>query len=695
MLLTVAPIWKEAPFIRVLIPFVAGVILQWYYPLTTNTLLVLGGSLVGVAAVSFFVKGYIFYKYKWISGVAIMLLAMVLGMIITHHKNIKHQYNWFGTVYNDSSIVIASLTESPVEKNRSYKATAEVWALNESNTVIRTRGSIIIYFSKDSSIPDHVQYGTTVLFKKSLQPIKNSGNPGAFDYSRYNLFQGITHQVYLRTGDFSVDSTRLQPRYLYWLQASKTFILDILKEYIPGRQEAGVAEALLIGYRNDLDRDLAQQYSNAGVIHVIAISGMHLAMIYGLLILLLRPLQKHNKTKWIRGILILIVLWSFSLLSGAGASILRSVVMFSFIVIGESMTRQVSVYHTLAASAFFLLCWNPFLLWDVGFQLSYAAVLSIIIFLKPVTNWFYFRNKIIDHAWKLAAVTIAAQILTTPLSIYHFHQAPNFFLLSNLVVVPLSGIVLYGEILLCLVSGISFLAGLTGNVLSFLLRCMNGVTAWVNDLPYAVSSGFVISVAQTILLYAFIVFTAIWLMYKTPRMVSLALLCLLLFTGFRFTDRYYKSSKPGMIVYNVPKHTAIDFFDKGHYIYTGDDTVNSDNFTRSFYLEPARLSYRVTPGETGVYPGEEYPFVWFNNKRILVLDSTNAFLNGKAPHVDILILSGGVRSSITSLRQQFGCSFFVFDASCPAWKTRKWKNECDSLLLRRHSVEEDGAFILD
>src|SRR5690606_13173368 len=131
-------------------------------------------------------------------------------------------------------------------------------------------------------------------------------------------------------------------------------------------------------------------------------------------------------------------------------SILRSAVMFSFIVVGESMRRKISVYHTLSASAFFLLCWNPFFLWDVGFQLSYAAVLSIVIFLRPITRWFYFKYAFANHIWKLAAVTLAAQILTTPLSIYHFHQVPNLFLLSNLVIVPLSGFILYGEILLCL-----------------------------------------------------------------------------------------------------------------------------------------------------------------------------------------------------------------------------------------------------
>lgn len=695
MLLAVAPIWKEAPFIRLLVPFIAGIIAGWYLSLPVSTLYNILCFLSGIVLVSLAFRGYFLYKYKWIPGCLVMLLATNIGMIITHHNNIQHQQAWFGNDLNDSSIIIASLVESPVEKNRSYKAIAAVYAIDQQHKIKRTEGKMIIYFSKDSAVIKKITFGSTILFKKQLQPIKNSGNPGAFDYQRYCLFQDITHQVYLTQNDFTISAAQLQPAYLTWLEQCKKYILQHLKKYIPGKREAGVAEALLIGYRNDLDRDLVQQYANTGVIHVIAISGMHLAMIYGLLIVLLRPLQKSNKTKWIRGIIILAVLWGFSLLSGAGASILRSVVMFSFIVIGESMKRQVSVYHTLSASAFFLLCWNPFLLWDVGFQLSYAAVLSIVVFLKPVTNWFYFRNKIIDAVWKLCAVTLAAQILTTPLAIYHFHQVPNLFLLSNLVVVPLSGLVLYAEILLCFLPALPVLAKLVGHAISLLLRWMNDFTAWVNDLPYAVSSGILISPGQVLLLYAFIACMAAWLMFKKQKVVVPALACLLLFVGIRTADIYIKNLQPSLIVYNVPKHTAIDFFEGGKYYYVGDDTVSKDNSLRNFNLQPARLLKRAATGSEDIYQAADYPFAWINGKRILLADTTAFLPEGKAPEVDIIILSGKVKSPIAQLRQGFHCSAYVFDGSCPAWKIREWKNECDSLLLRRHSVTEDGAFVLD
>ena len=197
-----------------------------------------------------------------------------------------------------------------------------------------------------------------------------------------------------------------------WLISSSKKLVQLLRKYIPGEKEKGLAEALLIGYKNDLDKELVQSYSNTGVVHIIAISGLHLGIIYWLLELLFQPLLKKRKTKWLRPLLIISGLWTFSLLAGAQPSVLRSALMFSMIVIGESLGRKNTAFNSLACSALILLLINPYWLWDLGFQLSYAAVASILIFMRPVYNLLYFPNKLIDFIWKMNAVTLAAQILT-------------------------------------------------------------------------------------------------------------------------------------------------------------------------------------------------------------------------------------------------------------------------------------------
>jgi competence protein ComEC len=170
-------------------------------------------------------------------------------------------------------------------------------------------------------------------------------------------------------------------------------VISTLKKYIPGDKESGLAEALLIGYKDDLDKNLVQSYSNTGVVHIIAISGLHLGIIYWLLLAVTKPLKQNKKLVWLRLLLTISALWAFTLLAGAQPSVLRSAIMFTIIAIGQLAARKGSIYNTMALSAFVLLCINPFWLWDVGFQLSYTAVLSIVVFFRPVYNWFYLPIK--------------------------------------------------------------------------------------------------------------------------------------------------------------------------------------------------------------------------------------------------------------------------------------------------------------
>jgi competence protein ComEC len=292
--------------------------------------------------------------------------------------------------------------------------------------------------------------------------------------------------------------------------------LQILKQYIHGDKERGLAQALLIGYKNDLDQSLVQAYTNTGVVHIIAISGLHLGLIYWLLSLLTKPLKRKKQFKWIAPVFIIAGLWLFALLAGAQASILRSAVMFTCIVLGQALGRtNNSIYNTLAVSALLLLCINPFWLWDVGFQLSYAAVLSIVVFMRPIYNWLYFKNKAIDFLWKLNAVTLAAQILTVPLSIYHFHQFPNYFLITNFIAVPLSSLILLGEIFLCTVAFIPALANITGKVLTWLISIMNGWIEKINSISYSIWDSLHISLTQMVLLLVCIAGFSFWLLEKS------------------------------------------------------------------------------------------------------------------------------------------------------------------------------------
>jgi competence protein ComEC len=671
--------WQKAPLTRLLAPFIAGILLQWYLQLPI-ILSITAAILSFISLTSFFfIDLYSRYKLSSLNGLITLLLFISLGSLLTYAKDIRHDQQWFGHSYKDSMALLVTVDEVPVVKARSFKAEA---------VIAGTKGKIIVYLQKDS-ISQQLDYGSRIIFNKPLQEIKNTGNPGAFDYKRYSLFHDITHQVYLKTGEYIIVNTKGGSAWIKFIYSIRERILTILRDHITGDKETGLAEALLIGYKNDLDKTLVQSYTNTGVVHVIAISGLHLGLIYWILVKLFQPLQKRKGWIWLRPLLIIAGLWIFSCLAGAQPSVVRSALMLTCIVAGETLTRKTNIYNTLALSAFLLLCYDPFWLWDIGFQLSYAAVVSLILFMRPIYSLLYFKNKLPDMIWQLNAITLAAQLLTLPVSIFYFHQFPAYFLLTNFIAVPLSSLILIAEIILCMISFIPFLATLTGKLITWLIWLMNTYIENTGSLPFPLWNGLQINIAQAVLLTIFILTISFWLINKSGLSLKAGLIALLGFVTLRSISFIETGRQQKIIVYNIPQKKAIDILQGHQYSYTGDSL---DEFTENFHLRPSRIMHRASPAilyDTGNY-------IMSRDKRILLLDKTISFdTAARKQTIDLLILSKNPRIYIHKLVLALDIKQVVFDASVPAWKSRYWKKDCDSLHIPWHDVTIKGAFAMN
>ena len=254
--------WKKAPFIRLLIALITGIIIQWQLQLDKAILWCLLIISIIVISCFFFIPFFARYKLTWINGIAICILFFSIGTLLTWYKDIRHDNHWIGNTYKENSVLIATLDEPPVEKTKSIKANATVSYVPEGESTVPVKGTILLYFKKDllagqtgSSIQKPC-YGSQIIFKKSLQEIKNSGNPGGFDYKRYSLFQGITHQVYLKQDEFVVLNRKKEKWFAKFLNTCREKVLTILRNNIKGEKELGLAEALLLGYKDDLDQTL-------------------------------------------------------------------------------------------------------------------------------------------------------------------------------------------------------------------------------------------------------------------------------------------------------------------------------------------------------------------------------------------------------------------------------------------------------
>jgi len=685
---------KQFPFIRLLVALIAGIMFQWYFKITLSGIMVLVCSiLLGLTffSVLSFTKKFVF---NWVRGLLLLLLFVCTGMAITWKKNITNDSKWFGRNYIPGSPLIATIGEPLIEKSNSWKGMATITAIYQNNKWQTACGNVLVYFKKDTVTP-LLQYGDELIFNTPVQPVKNSGNPAAFDYKKYCLFQNITGQVYLRQNDYAVLSEKNANAFRRFLFVLRDWTLHQLKQNIHIPEQLGIAEALLIGYRNDLDKDLVQAYSNTGTVHIIAISGLHLGIIYAALVMFFSLFKQGKVIRIIQPVFILLVIWLFTGIAGAAPSVLRAAVMFTCILAGKMLNRNGNIYNTLAASAFILLVTNPFYLWDAGFQLSYTAVLGIVIFYKLVNNLLYFKNRTLRWVWQLSAISLSAQIFTLPLVVYHFHQLPVMFLFSNLVAVPLSGIILFEELLLFCFSMWPAAASLLGFVTELSIKAMNDFIKHINKLPFAVWNGWHISVIQLLFMLAGTCFFAAWIFSKNTQNVITALCSTLAFFIIRDVDIIHHQHQQKLLVYNIAKHRAIDFIDGTGCRFSGDSVVLTDVLQRNFNLRPARIKDRVYSSGYAMLPCINNYVLAVGSAKILLLNKP-LFTSKPANKIalDLLILTANTNYDPLSISNIFQCNTIVADATIPEWKAIKLKKEFEQLHLRFYSVAQQGAFTL-
>ena len=674
-----------------------GIMVECYFPISIFWMVIL----LSVCLINFFFFNTLSislrFKFRYVQSALLLIIILIIGMILTWNKNLQHHQNWYGYFYKKEQAILAKIEEPLTEKEKTYKTIIAVKKIDSDAEKHTAYGNILVYFKKGNKA-SNLKYGDIIWIKNPLQKIANSGNPGSFNNQQYQAFQQIYHQVYLTENDYIVTNKNEGNKLRKTVYALRDFTLNVLKQNLSNKNGIlGIAEALLIGYKNDLDANLTQAYSKAGVVHIIAISGLHLGLIYGLLLWLLNRIPVVHKNEWIKALILLSCLWIFSLMTGASASVLRSAVMFTCIIIGNVMNRKASIYNSLAASAFLLLCYNPYLLWDVGFQLSYLAIIGIVWLQKPIQNLLNPDNIIIIKIWEMASITIAAQIITFPICVYYFHQFPNLFLLSNLIAVPLSTIILFAEIFLVIFYKFSFLAKLISIFISYAIEFLNETILQINNIPFSIWDNIYADAWSTIFLYGFVVFGLCWILQRQKRFLKLSLFCSLLFFGNYAFAEIQAIQKHKLIIYNNAYQLAIDYLIRNKYQFIGDNSIKFNEKTISNVLKPSRIYYRAN---IPLKNNKNYSFyknvTSINNKRIMILDSAQSFVPIKHKiDIDVLVVSKNPRLSFYEIFCAIQPKIIVFDASNSLWKTTKWKKECEALNLHCFSIKDQGAFVMN
>jgi len=495
--------WSKAPFVRILIPFIAGLLIYrsgWAVVAHSWILPVFLALITGLAAWFFVFKSLNTYKTRTIQGALIICCILAFGWLNAHYSDHRNKSDFIGKLpENQAAELILKIDNTVEQKNNNMKTTATSLTVKTDSGWIRCSGKILLYISNPDTTPV-LSYGDIIAVKCYLNTVQNPLFNSDFNYKKYLADKNIFHQTYIRDDHYTILEKKQGNVIMTFALSVRDKMVKILQNQLGDNDESSVVAAMLTGYRADISADMMNAYSKAGVIHIMSVSGLHVGVIYIMITAFVGLFGWFKKRKWLSVLLVLSLIWFYAFLTGLSASVLRSAVMISFVVFGTALQRNISPYNSLAAAAFLLLAFNPGSLGEIGFQLSFVAVLGILLFQRPLYNLWHIRNKWLDKIWQLACVSIAAQLITLPFILYYFGQFPVYFLISNLIVVPLSSLVLYAGMAAVLLSWIPLVNTAVAFGTIWLTKAMNFIVITIESLPGSVMSNIYLSAWPAILL---------------------------------------------------------------------------------------------------------------------------------------------------------------------------------------------------
>ncbi|WP_167612957.1 ComEC/Rec2 family competence protein [Maribellus sediminis] len=556
---------QKIPSLRITLAFAVGILIANKFAVAVTSLLIAGTVILILIAI---LNRFYSFRFETVFGWLVTALFVLLG------SSFYTLNNQTPTFYEDG-VFWGTVLEAPEEKPKSYKSLVQIDAVKDSGHIFKTNEKVLVYFEK-SEAATKLKPGSTILFSRVPELIRNNGNPYEFDYKKYLSRKKIHRRTYLAESDWS--ATPIQKRSVKTVaENAREKLLHIYREKNLGTSETEILSALTLGYKRGLDPETKQTFSAAGAMHVLAVSGLHVGIIFGIFAFLFGFLQKQKRGKYFYVILAVSVLWGYAFITGLSPSVMRAAAMFSLVCIAGNIQRQTNIYNTLTVSAFLLLLLNPNNLFEVGFQLSYAAVFGIVYLQPKIAGLIEVKTKVGKFFWALLTVSVAAQIATFPLTAYYFNQFPLYFWLSNLVVIPAVFVLIALGIALLLLSSVPILSGIVAFLTGWAVKLVYVFLERIENLPYAVQN---ISLTKSalFLVISFLLFTFLFIERKRVRHIKLMLLALIILAASNLAFQYKQLHNSELIVYNNSPNAVIQLISSKTNYVLSEQAIDSSNY---------------------------------------------------------------------------------------------------------------------
>ncbi len=605
------------------------------------------------------------------------LTTLCLGILvvgISMNRGMSHHYTRLDL--NKEKAWQVKVIEALKPNNYSQRYVTQIIAADDK----LVSGKLLLSLTVDSTIKE-LQVDDELLIHTKPESIRPPSNPHQFDYKSYLEKQGIQHQI--RT-DFASIITKVSAHKTLFGVASKfrEHIISKLKEKDFGAEEMGVIQALLLGKRDDISENTYNNYKNAGAVHILAVSGLHVGIILFLLEFMLSPLEGLPKGKTLKLITVVLLLWGYAFVAGLSPSIVRAVTMFSFVAYALYLNRPTNSFNIIALSMLFIVLVKPLFLFQVGFQLSYAAVFAIVWIYHKLQKLWFPENIIIRKTWQLLSVSVAAQLGVLPISLFYFHQFPALFFISNLLVIPFLGLILGSGILVIILALIDSLPQFVVDNFNWTIKMMNSVIGWV-----AKQEGFIIKnipFDSVQLLLGCLIITALVVFLSKPKWKAVLVLFggIIAFQSWIIWNQVQLYQKEVVILAHRSRNTVL-------LNQLGDSLsiITSD----SANIGTIATNYAIAERIQNIDTVQLKNCYQIGQKKLFVLDSL-AILPLEE-QLDYLLLTQSPKFNLERLLDSFKPKKIFADGSNYPSLVKKWKLTCAQKEIPFHYTGEKGYYI--
>lgn len=669
------------PLTRIALLFVAGILCAFYFLPSPDIVFWTLGIAFYIFIISFL------FSIKRINqkthfAIITYLLSFLLGVTTQIvHNDYFDEGNYIHLIEKQDKKYTISITLREKLKTTAYneRYVANVNFIDGT----KTQGKILLNIRNDSLSHD-LDIGSNLLLRGNIYRHKSPYNPNQFDYGKYLENKSILSQVYADVRDIKV-SNEVTKNIWYYSAKFRNTIIKNLKKSGFNEKELNVVNALILGQQQDISPDIMLDYQYAGAVHVLSVSGLHVGYILVFLNFLLMRVPKTSGGNLFRFLVIVFSLWGFAIVAGLSPSVVRSVTMFSFVAMGMHLKRKTNSFHTLLVSMLLILIFEPSFLFDVGFQLSYLA-LFFILWLQPLlSNLWIPGNKVYKYSWDIITVSFAAQIGTFPLSIYYFHQFPGLFFVTNLIILPVLGIIMALGVFVMVWASFGIVPLIFVKVLEWSIFGLNWIIGWIASFESFILKDISFNIYMEVLLYAFISMAILWLEKKTFKRLVFCLSAFILFQLSLIVTRYHHQTQNELLVFHSKK-SSILVERMGDKVKAIGCNIALEGIDENRDLQ----SYLIANFSRELEKEQLRNVLYFNNKRIMVLDSSGIYPETIRP--DVLVLTQSPRINLDRVLLDCKPEIIIADGSNFKSYIERWRATCRNQKIPFHATGEKGFY---